>query len=213
VRKWGAQVRGVSIREFARLDGCSESLVRKGIANGQLTKLANGRLNPALARTPWRQGNVGGPERQKSEKPPSSPAAAGEQDEVEGDEAGLDPSGLEGVFKTKLAADRFNAAYAGALKKLEFDLRSGKVVLVEDVAVQIGELLRSVRSQLMALPATIAPLVATLRSPAEVRAVLEREIAAALESLANAGANADNSSESDVRGAVPVPPRPGGAPG
>ena len=46
---------GISIRAFAALDGCSPTLVRRGIEKGRLTTLPNGNLDPALAGTGWRK--------------------------------------------------------------------------------------------------------------------------------------------------------------
>lgn len=48
---------GVSIREFARLDGCNDKLVRRAIQDGKLTAFADGKLDPALAGTGWRRLN------------------------------------------------------------------------------------------------------------------------------------------------------------
>lgn len=48
---------GISIREFARRDGCSDTLVRRAIKDGYLPAFEDGTLNPALVGTPWRKGN------------------------------------------------------------------------------------------------------------------------------------------------------------
>lgn len=47
----------VSIREFAKLDGCDDKLVRRALANGKLKANSEGRLDPALAGTGWRRLN------------------------------------------------------------------------------------------------------------------------------------------------------------
>lgn len=47
----------LSIREFARRDGCDESRVRRGIRSGHLKPLADGNLDAALVGTGWREGN------------------------------------------------------------------------------------------------------------------------------------------------------------
>jgi hypothetical protein len=48
---------GISIREFARLDGCDEALVRRAVRKGYLPKLNDGSLDPNLAGTGWRFNN------------------------------------------------------------------------------------------------------------------------------------------------------------
>ncbi|WP_439597979.1 hypothetical protein [Falsiroseomonas sp.] len=48
---------GISIREFARREGCSDRLVRRAVEQGKLHALSNGKLNPDLVGTGWRHGN------------------------------------------------------------------------------------------------------------------------------------------------------------
>jgi hypothetical protein len=52
-----APVALVSVREFARLDGCDDKLVRRAIQAGKLAVSADGKLDPALAGTGWRRQN------------------------------------------------------------------------------------------------------------------------------------------------------------
>lgn len=47
----------ISIREFAKLDGCDESLVRRALRRGKLKADADGKLDPALAGSDWRRQN------------------------------------------------------------------------------------------------------------------------------------------------------------
>lgn len=47
----------ISIRQFARLDGCDESLVRRAVRLGRLHLDELGGLDPSLAGTGWRRGN------------------------------------------------------------------------------------------------------------------------------------------------------------
>ena len=47
----------LSIREFARRDGCDESRVRKAIRTGHLRRSAAGKLDAALVGTGWRETN------------------------------------------------------------------------------------------------------------------------------------------------------------
>jgi hypothetical protein len=48
---------GISIREFARREECSDRLVRRAVEQGKLLALSNGKLNPDLVGTGWRHGN------------------------------------------------------------------------------------------------------------------------------------------------------------
>jgi hypothetical protein len=51
---------GITIREFARREGCSEGTVRKAIKAGRLAVLVDGSLDPALVGT-WRAGQADAP--------------------------------------------------------------------------------------------------------------------------------------------------------
>lgn len=47
----------VSVRQFAKLDGCSHTLVAKAVRHGKLPVSAAGLIDPALAGTGWRKRN------------------------------------------------------------------------------------------------------------------------------------------------------------
>lgn len=47
--------KGISRRKFADLDGCDESLVRRGLTQGKLKAFRDGTIDPALAGTDWRE--------------------------------------------------------------------------------------------------------------------------------------------------------------
>jgi hypothetical protein len=48
---------GISIREFARREGCNDKLVRRALEGGKLKANPDGSLDPALVGTGWRHGN------------------------------------------------------------------------------------------------------------------------------------------------------------
>lgn len=48
---------GISIREFARRDGCNDKLVRRAIDKGTLKTLADGSLDESLVGSGWRKTN------------------------------------------------------------------------------------------------------------------------------------------------------------
>lgn len=49
---------GIAIREFARRDGCHESLVRKALRRGNLVAGPGGKLDAQLVGTGWRRSNI-----------------------------------------------------------------------------------------------------------------------------------------------------------
>jgi hypothetical protein len=48
---------GISIREFARRDGCDDKLVRRAIERGNIALQPDGSIDPALVGTGWRRNN------------------------------------------------------------------------------------------------------------------------------------------------------------
>ncbi len=50
----------ISLREFARRDGCNEKLVRRARGEGRLPVDADGKLDADLVGTAWRRGNADG---------------------------------------------------------------------------------------------------------------------------------------------------------
>lgn len=69
--------------------------------------------------------------------------------------------------------------------------RRGELVAVGDVAQAVADEYARVRSRLLAIPARAAPRAAVLKTPQEVMAVLEDEIASALRELASDGPSSD----------------------
>lgn len=48
-------LQGIPIREFARRDGCSDTLVHRAIKQGKLFAFDDGSIDPRLVGTPWRK--------------------------------------------------------------------------------------------------------------------------------------------------------------
>ena len=175
---------GVSIREFARQDGCSDTLVRRAIQEGKLPVLSGKKLDPALVGTAWRPSN------QASANGANIEVRA-EDDETLEDAAERLTSSLLSQFATKADAEKVKETYLALLRKLEYDEKSGEVVRVSEVARIVGAEYAKVRSKLMEIPASIAPAVALMDAPEAIRDRIEREIALILEELAYDGSGAN----------------------
>jgi len=192
---------GISIREFARRDGCSDTLVRRALKSGQLAALPDGSVDPSLIGSAWRPSNSEGrantrPVRSVRERgfateaPPLSVVTPRDDETLEEAAERLTPS-LLSQFESKADAERVKETYLALLRKLEFDEKSGEVVRVSEVSRIVGAEYAKVRSKLMEIPATIAPAVVLMDSPEAVRDRIEREIALILEELAYDGSGAD----------------------
>jgi hypothetical protein len=175
-----APVEGISIREFAKRDGCNDKVVRRKIASGHLQTLTDGQLDQALVGTGWRKRNA-----DSADKPADiadTPAVRGAAPSLEEEADRL--VFVEGrVFDSEAEAKRHKESFLAHLRQLEYDRECGTVVPVEDVvAAVVGEYAK-VRNRLLSIPARVAPRVAHLRSPEEIKALIEQEVAQALEEL------------------------------
>jgi hypothetical protein len=163
---------GISIREFARRDGCSEGLVRRAVGSGRLAALPDGLIDPRLVGSGWRKAN----RRKASEEiAPAAPDLQRIADRA---------VRVDGHAPYTLAeAERVKENYLALLRQLQYDRESGAVVLVDQVAAAIAGEYSIVRNRLLSLPAKIAPRLAVLRKTEETKALLEVEITNILEEL------------------------------
>ena len=200
-----AKSAGVSIREFARRDGCDDKLVRRALQTGHLLALPDGKLDPALVGSGWRKENRRGADtgadtgadkprgvrtsRSQVPRPSAAPAAAVE---LEAQPHGgalkrshrpqTEPPAGQGEL-TLVEAERLKEQSLARLRQLDYDTRSGQVVRIEDVAGQVGALFATVRTRLLAIPAEQAPRLHRCRGPAEIQAVLAELISEVLQEL------------------------------
>jgi hypothetical protein len=89
----------------------------------------------------------------------------------------------QGATHSHAEAERIKENYLALLRQLEYDTKSGTVVLVPDVARVIGEEYARVRSRLLAIPAEQAPGLHRLKTVAEMEGALREIITEALEEL------------------------------
>jgi phage terminase Nu1 subunit (DNA packaging protein) len=80
-------------------------------------------------------------------------------------------------------ARRQREMYQAQLLRVQYDLQSGEVVRVADVARMLGEQCARIRTKLLAIPSSCAARVARMTTPAEVDAALSAAIVDALREL------------------------------
>jgi len=185
----------LSYREFARREGCSDTLVRRGVRDGRLPCLAGKKIDSVWVGTGWRREAVGGVRGANLIANTANPKNANidaVRIEAEGEET-LEQAALRLTpdvvtqFATKADAEKVKESYLALLRKLEYDEKSGEVVRISEVSRIVGAEYGRVRSKLMGIAASVAPAAVLLRTPEEVRALIEREVAQALEELAYDG--------------------------
>ncbi|HEY8622695.1 MAG TPA: hypothetical protein VIM74_02420, partial [Casimicrobiaceae bacterium] len=167
---------GISIREFARRDGCNEKLVRRFIKDGRLGALADGTLDPALVATGWRLNNRRALDVVIGNNADSSAAANAAR-------ALAMVSSPGGAPYSRTEAERIAANYLARHRQLEFDIKSGAVIPTADAGRMVGEEYARVRTRLLAIAAEQAPRIFALKSAAEVQDALMACVVEALEEL------------------------------
>jgi phage terminase Nu1 subunit (DNA packaging protein) len=73
--------------------------------------------------------------------------------------------------------------FRARLRKLEYETKSGKLILTDEVKVQWFKLGRQIRDKLLAVPAKLAPQLAALTDTRQVRELLDVEIEGILKGL------------------------------
>lgn len=184
---------GIAIREFARRSNLDDKQVRRGIESGRLTPLADGTLNPLNVGTLWRKavrhradksGNV----RDALSAPPQPPVLVRAN---ESPEAAAERIVREtGATMSLDEAETLKENYLALLRQLEYDVKSGAVASVADVAKTVGAQFAQVRTKMLAIPAEQAPQVHRLKTVAEVQDFLMVVIVEALEGLTRDGPSA-----------------------
>lgn len=147
----------ISIREFARREECSDTLVRRAVKSGRLRAFEDGKLDPALVGTGWR---ATAPSSANLEE-----GAGAQQDDEGGDET------LEDQADRLLAAGtvplhdygealRRKENYLALLKQLEYEQKSGALVPLEDAETILFDQARAQRDAWLNWPTRVGPLIA-----------------------------------------------------
>lgn len=197
---------GISIREFARREGVSDTLVRKGLAKGRLVVGADGKLDAALVGSDWRAANRPAEDRPshvapgRAKRPPrETPPIGGVGDETGPDavaSAAEDLAGFAGDPRTwSLAqAERWKEIYLALQRQLKFEVESGRYVVIDEVVAQVEREYATVRERLLVIPGKLAALL--VGQPREaIEVALQGEITEALRELHEPGVRGDRSGE------------------
>lgn len=162
-----ADAKFVSIREFARLDGCDDALVRRAIKEGKLSVSADRKLDVALVGTGWRRANrKATPAADKGADKPGKSATQ----PIETISAAMALSGLgDEDFVAAVLGGRFAITGAAEMVKenalagkhlLQMRKDAGDVVDLEVAEAVLFEQARQIRDAWMNWPTRVGPLIA-----------------------------------------------------
>lgn len=156
---------GISIREFARRDGCNDKLVRRAITQGKLKTLANGLLDEKLVGTGWRKNN-----RRNAPTEAPKPDADKPADTVRTPEPPLEPTVtslkewldriLAGDFVPLFEAEKVKENALALKHLLDGRQKAGELVDAQIAQNVLFEQARAFRDILLNWPAKIGPLLA-----------------------------------------------------
>lgn len=163
---------GISVAEFARRSGVSDTAVFAAIRRGRLTKLPDGSMDPELVNS-WSRRAKPDPQQELEARNGETPEQAAERIVVD-----------QGHAPHTLAeAERIKENYLAKLRQLEYDLKSGAVIRREDALAVVVNEYAIVRGRLRNIGAEVAPLVAVLNTAPECQVAYDKALDEALKEL------------------------------
>jgi hypothetical protein len=180
---------GISIREFARREGCSDMLVRKALKLKRLKAFADGSVDPNLVGSPWRQSNATGAGTanqsvRRSRSARSTLAVREDETPTRAANRLLEDGAVELLDYSE--ALRLKENYLALLRRLEFEARSGELVELAVAEAILFDVFRAQRNAWLNWPTKAAPLIADelgLTDIGRVAAVLAEYVHAQLAEL------------------------------
>lgn len=160
----------ISIREFARREGVSDTLVRRGIKEGRIKALPSGKLDADLVGSGWRQGantantsaNTTANSANTANRPRSKEARLkADDDETLEQAARRFMESDENANLDYAEALRRKENYLGLLRQLEYDQKSGALVPIDEVKEVLFDEFRALRDAWLNWPTRIGPLMAS----------------------------------------------------
>lgn len=159
----------VSVTEYSRRKGVSQSAITQAIQRGRITREADGRINVEAADRDWEANRIGWgtAAAQKSGKVVKrrKPAVT-ERAEGDGPIPGPSMSQSRAVFEH----------YKARLAKLEFEKQTGKLIDAQGVEKAAFSIARSMRDALLAVPDRTAAMFAAQTDAAAIHRTLTTEL-------------------------------------
>lgn len=167
---------GISIREFARREGCSDTLVRRAVKLGRLRAFENKTIDPAFVGSAWRERNAVSPAganttanttantRKKVFSPePTVATGAGDDDSLdespeETAERLLRIGALPMLPYGQALQNKEN--YLALLRQLEFEQKSGELIELSVAERVLFEGARAQRDAWLNWPARVGAMIA-----------------------------------------------------
>jgi hypothetical protein len=167
---------GVSIRAFARVIDRTEGAVRKAIKSKRISTLADGTIDPEVAKQEWTRNTFAG--QTLHAIPPKAPVHAAPTQQAP--EVTNDPN------QAYLRARAVKATFEAKTAQLEYEERAGKLIQATKAGEYAASFSSIVGDALSALPDRLTPLLAASTDEDVVHKILSNEIAALRRKVAKA---------------------------
>lgn len=168
--------------EYARHRGVSRQAVSKALRTGRIVLVEGGKIDPEVADAAWRQNTD-----------PSKPSNS-----VAGNPGGAVPGARRPVLRVQHVASGASTpgpdyqvsravreTYMAKLARLEYEVKTGKLIDAEESQQAAFADNRRVRDLLLAIPDRTAAQMAACSDPAECHRLLAAEIRRACEELSD----------------------------
>lgn len=184
----------VSLRAYARHRGVSLGAVQKAIKSGRIQKTAAGQIDSEAADVQWERNTAPRPSGQQQKPVASSEAArppnlrtrtvemASTEGHSDSGKNDLPAAGSLEYSRARAVRENYNARLA----KLEFEMRTGKLVSRDEVQVSAFNKFRQFRDQMLNIPDRVSAMLAAETESAKVHRMLGTEIRKALNDFADA---------------------------
>jgi len=171
----------VSQSQYAALRGVSRKTVTQWKQAGKLT-ISGGGIDVELSDAFLKKYRATGVTGNKSVKAlPDDSDSALEHETLEAKVNQMMQTG--GADMTLEEAKRVKENYLALLSQLDYDTKSGLVVLVSEVAEAVGKQFATVRTKLLAIPSEQAPRLSRLKTEAEVQDTMRELFTEAMEEM------------------------------
>ncbi len=170
----------MSYREYAKHRGVSPEAVSKAVKTGRISASSKGKIDPAIADQEW----------EANTDPSRNPSRAAKATDGEAEAASVS-GGLPPYAQSRAIRE----AYEARLSKLEYEVKTGKLINADEVRVVVFNVGRITRDKLMGLPDRVSSILSGLRDSHEIHKLLSAEIRLICEELSN---DATKSSRSNI---------------
>ena len=169
----------ISYRAYARYRGVSPEAVSKAVRTGRITVDADGKIDPEKADRQWLE-NTDPAKTLSSASGNSKRRGSSKIAGADTEAAATSPaSGLPPFAQSRAIRE----AYEARLRKLEYEVKIGKLVSADEVRVDSFNIARITRDRLMNIPDRIAPILASISDSLEIHKLISAEIRLACEEL------------------------------